>query len=171
MSIFFELSPLFRSVWFKFLCASIYNRVSFKGEIGVDYGGVKREFFTIAIKEIITKTDLLGTCANGHMVWFTGNRLLARETAAARESVREREEGVYKQARLTTASAAVHSSAKETSATSASSSRKEKYQDLAQARPLAYYLGLLVGLAAYNEVHVDVPLPSCIYKTIKGEEV
>jgi hypothetical protein len=151
------------------------NRVSFKGEIGVDYGGVKREFFTIAIKEIIAKTDLLGTCANGHMVWFTGNRLLlARETAAAQGSTREareREEGVHKQARLTTASAAVHSSVKDASAPSANSSRKEKYHDLTQARPLAYYLGLLVGLATYNEVHVDVPLPSCIYKTIKGEEV
>ena len=41
----------------------------------------------------------------------------------------------------------------------------------AYTRPLSYFLGLLVGLAAYNGVHVDLPLPPSIYKTIKGEEV
>lgn len=36
---------------------------------------------------------------------------------------------------------------------------------------LQYYLGLIVGLAAYNGVFVDVPLPSFIYKILRGKEL
>lgn len=149
-------------------------RVSFKGEIGVDYGGIKREFFTIAIKEIITKTNLLGTCANGRMVWFTG---LGSDTGGTGGTSGEIASNAvdasprsHKQARLSDADGSVGPTLVDLPSGSVKRSAA-KYEQLSLARPLAYYLGLLVGLAAYNEVHVDVPLPPCIYKTIKGEQV
>jgi len=156
--------------------------VSFKGEIGVDFGGIKREFFTIAIKEIITKTNLLGTCASGRMVWFTG--LASGVSAANPDSpgspVGTTSGGVpssdaaasrsHKQARHSDSDGSV-GPALAAASSGSTKANTAKYEQLTLARPLAYYLGLLVGLAAYNEVHVDVPLPRCIYKTIKGEQV
>ena len=177
-------------------------RVSFKGEIGVDYGGVKREFFTIAIKEILAETNLLGTCPNGNMVWFTDQPLKATpiqrqnssaSTSSAPAAGNDREDMVTetsprhpprKLARLDSVDGTVDANSTAATAvahvTSAlplptteptSSPRSTKYDRFVLTRPLAYYLGLLVGLAAYNEVHVDVPLPPCVYKIIKGEEV
>jgi hypothetical protein len=34
-----------------------------------------------------------------------------------------------------------------------------------------FILGLVVGLAAFNGVFVDLPLPSFIYKIVSGREV
>ncbi len=151
----------------------------------MDYGGVKREFFTIAIKEILAETNLLGTCANGNMVWFTDQPLKATpiirqnsaaSTSSAPGSAKEADDSSpRKLARLDAVDGAVdpinpaESTLPVTEPTA--SPRSTKYDRFVLTRPLAYYLGLLVGLAAYNEVHVDVPLPPCIYKIIKGEEV
>lgn len=49
-------------------------RVEFAGEDGVDQGGVTRELFSIAFKEIVKKTSLLSPCGNmGEYLWFTRN--------------------------------------------------------------------------------------------------
>lgn len=123
----------------------------------MDLGGIKREFFTIAVKEIVTKTTLLGTCANGRMAWFTG---LSSSSSSANHSI------FNKQARRSDTDGSVSSSAP-----TSSGAPMESDELSSLSRPLAYYLGLIVGLAAYNDVHVDVPFPPCIYKIIKGQQV
>jgi hypothetical protein len=34
-----------------------------------------------------------------------------------------------------------------------------------------FFLGVLVGLACYNNLYIDVPLPPAIYKVVTGAEV
>jgi hypothetical protein len=136
--------------------------VEFKGEIGVDYGGVKRELFTLAGKELVTSTPLLAPCSNGRFMWFaTQHRSRTGPGYAtsvpgtpssaehARKQVRLGEAFVFPSTTADGASAAPH----------------------VPAHSLAFYLGLVVGLGTYNGVHVNLPLPQCVYKTIKGEQV
>lgn len=127
-------------------------RVTFEGELGVDYGGIKREFFTNAIKEIISHTNVLAPCSNGRLLWF------ANQPAAQAGEVNN---NMRKMPRLDHTSDVTQS---DTASGRADGGFQPK-------RRLAYYLGLIVGMATYNGVHVDVPLPSCVYKTMKGQEV
>jgi hypothetical protein len=132
-----------------------YHRVVFEGEVGLDYGGVKREFFTLAVKEIITRTDALVPCSSGQVLWFKHHA----SSASAGEAARLRGvDGASKQPR------------REESGFTMWDGQQQATHVPAQ-RPLVFYLGLLMGLALYNGVHVDIPLPRSIYKTIKGEEV
>lgn len=45
--------------------------MEFAGEIGLDRGGLKKELFTIAIRDLIRESKVLSPCANGHVYWFT----------------------------------------------------------------------------------------------------
>lgn len=108
------------------------------------------------------------------MVRFTGLASASSGASPANDSASSGEDAAsrsHKQARRSDTDGGVGPTLTSSSSGSTKSTAAAKYEELALARPLAYYLGLLVGLAAYNEVHVDVPLPRCIYKTIKGEQV
>lgn len=136
----------------------------------MDYGGIKREFFTIAIKDIINHTDVLAPCSNGRLLWFTN--LSCNQTDAAAEEASA--SAARKMPRLNHTSDVTQGDAASISRQNSSSSgpgNQEKYSDLKPKRRLAYYLGLIAGMATYNGVHVDVPLPSCVYKIMKGQEV
>jgi hypothetical protein len=207
-------------------------RASFKGEIGVDYGGVKRELFTLAIKEFMTQTDTFAPVADDRGMWFTDkayrdNLVLARSsslssraaatgggagggpdsgpaaTAAGENagvsasescvslvsslrdvvmtsddaSLDDRslqyDSDVRKMPRLNPSEgeecvlsvpgSAVDSSTSGSSRDAAADALN-KYQ---YGRPLPYYFGILVGLAVYNSVPIEIPLPSFIFKLIK----
>lgn len=140
------------------LTAVAVCRVTFKGEMGVDYGGIKREFFTNTMKEIISHTSVLAPCSNGRLLWFTNQSSTFAPASCTTRKV----------PRLDHAADVGHSDHSEPAE---DTSAGNKYADLRPKRRLAYYLGLVVGMAAYNGVHVDVPLPSCVYKTMKGLEV
>jgi hypothetical protein len=140
--------------WLNCLC----DRVVFEGEVGVDYGGVKREFFTLAVKEIITRTDALVPCSSGRMLWFKHHASTVSAASAGEAARLHGAEGANKQPR------------REESGFTMRDGHQQAMHVPAQ-RPLVFYLGLLMGLALYNGVHVDIPLPRSIYKTIKGEEV
>lgn len=83
----------------------------FIGEEGVDQGGVRKELLSLAIKQFVARTKVLGHTSAG-LLWFKN--------------------------------------------VSSSSGDDE------------FILGLLVGLAAYNDVLVDVHLPSAVYKIFSG---
>ena len=51
--------------------SSLTYRVEFQGEIGLDRGGLAKEMFTIAIRDLITCTNVFSPCSNGHVYWFT----------------------------------------------------------------------------------------------------
>jgi hypothetical protein len=137
--------------------------VSFKGEIGVDYGGVKRELFTLAVKELITRTNALAPCGHGRLLWFTAHK---ESAGSVRKQPRIDGTGFdfITPAPATTVVNSVGGDA-HTEAAAATVAH------IAAQHRLPFYLGLLVGLAAYNGVHVDLPVPKNIYKIIKNEEV
>lgn len=107
--------------------------MEFEGEVGLDRGGLAKEMFTIAIRDLIRKTEVLSSCANGRIYWFT-------------EVDGEEHESKSKQAKITNRSPGSQLSSE-------------------------FILGLLAGLAVYNGVYIDLPLPSSIYKLMKKREV
>ncbi len=107
----------------------------FKDEIGQDYGGLKRELFSLAIREITKVPEVFATCHNQRMVWFR-----SRTTE-----------------RCSTGPPSNHAKGRRT---------QQRYQ-----HSIEYYFGLLVGLAAFNGVHVDLPLPPFVYKLLRSEQV
>jgi hypothetical protein len=46
-------------------------RVEFEGEIGLDRGGLAKELFTIAIRDLVKQSKVLRPCSNGRIFWFT----------------------------------------------------------------------------------------------------
>jgi hypothetical protein len=121
---------------------------------------VKRELFTLAVKELVTRTPLLAPCSNGRLMWFDmqhRNRT-APGSATSVPGTPSSAEHARKQVRLGEAFTFL-------STDSASTVHH------VPAHSLAFYLGLVVGLGTYNGVHVNLPLPQCVYKTIKGEQV
>ncbi len=47
------------------------KRVEFKDEVGLDRGGLAKELFTIAIRDLIRESKVLSPCCNGRVYWFT----------------------------------------------------------------------------------------------------
>lgn len=109
------------------------NRVEFEGEVGLDRGGLAKEMFTIAIRDLIRTTGVLAASGNGRIYWFT-------RVDSSDES--------NKQART--------------------DSNSPKSLDTTSPE---FILGLLAGLAVYNGIYVDLPIPSSIYKLMKNKEV
>lgn len=107
--------------------------------MGQDYGGLKRELFSLAIQEITKVSEVFATCHNQRMVWFRSSRTTER--------------------RSTTSPPSKH----------ASKGRRMMHQRYHHS--IEYYFGLLVGLAAFNGVHVDLPLPPFVYKLLRSEQV
>jgi len=103
----------------------------FKNEMGQDYGGLKRELFSLAIREITKVPEVFAACHNQRMVWF---RSRTPDRDATSSPTKGRRMHHYK-----------HS--------------------------IEFYFGLLVGLAAFNGVHVDLPLPPFMYKLLRSEQV
>lgn len=148
----------------------MFCRVEFSGEIGVDYGGIKRELFTLAVKDLVTRTTMFAPCSGGRLMWFNHHRdrsVLSSTGASHPEHAQSPQGNARKQARLDGNSFEFFTSTP--GGLEAESSRSTV--TVAARYPLPFYLGLLVGLAVYNGVHVNLPLPHCVYKTIKGEEV
>ena len=87
--------------------------VRFKGEPGIDEGGVRKEYFELVMKELFSSTYGMFKCnEDSQMYWFNG------ESAEM---------------------------------------------------PLNFELvGTLMGIAMYNDCHIEVPLVSVIYKFLLG---
>eukprot|EP01034_Spumella_vulgaris_P026028 gene26026-32554_t len=98
-------------------------RVAFKGEIAVDRGGVTKELFTLAIRQIVHETNVLSPTSSARHLWFSKDTRSSLALAIG--------DGLFS---------------------------------------TEFILGLVVGLAAFNGVFVDLPLPSFIYKIISGRE-
>lgn len=106
--------------------------------MGQDYGGLKRELFSLAIREITKVPEVFAPCHNQRMVWFR-----SRTT---------------KEHRGSTGPPSNHAKGRRT---------QQRYHHYS----IEYYFGLLVGLAAFNGVHVDLPLPPSVYKLLRSEQV
>jgi ubiquitin-protein ligase E3 A len=87
--------------------------VRFKGEPGIDEGGVRKEYFELVMKELFSTTyGMFKVNEETQMYWFNGE---------------------------------------------------------SPCMPLFFELvGTLMGIAMYNDCHIEVPLVSCIYKILLG---
>ena len=90
--LFFQPSQLYLPT------ADVFDRAAFKGEMGLDLGGVRRELFTLAIRDMLLATNVLASVANGRMLWFTNHHLEQwqldneeREKEQERETKRRKE--------------------------------------------------------------------------------
>eukprot|EP01038_Epipyxis_sp_PR26KG_P010000 gene10000-13455_t len=110
-------------------------KVEFKNELGVDQGGITKELFTLAIRDIIATGKVVSPVNNDRVVWFS-NSTPINSSPETVEMVDE-------------------------------SSKKKNSKNYS----LEYYLGLIVGLAAYNGVFIDIPLPPSIYKLMIGKQL
>jgi hypothetical protein len=114
------------------------------------------------VKELVTRTPLLAPCSNGRLMWFDTQhrKRTAPGYVTSVPGTPSSAEHARKQVRLGEAF-----TFPSTTTDSASTVHR------VPAHSLAFYLGLVVGLGTYNGVHVNLPLPQCVYKTIKGEQV
>jgi len=118
-------------------------RVKFVGEDGIDEGGLSKDLLSLAIKELVNTTHVVAPCGGG-------SNENARSVWFTRtgKCVREQNSRIVSGAALS-----------ETIGESVGDFEHE------------FVLGLLLGLASYSKVLVDLPLPSAIYKTmVNGED-
>lgn len=123
-------------------------RVVFTGEDAVDQGGVTKELFTLAIKQLIRESGLVKPCGSSSLVWF-------HSTSSTRIS--DVQPPAEKVAWVT------YETAYGSSAGTSNDSNDRTYT--------AYVLGLLVGMAAYHGVLTDLPLPTALYKVMTHAEL
>jgi hypothetical protein len=118
-------------------------RVRFEGEEAVDAGGVGRELMSLAIAELLRTNSFLSPCgqSNSALGSGTGSCLWFNSNSDTP---------------LSSTKAEIHNS-----------SSRYAVEDTSDE----FFLGLLVGLAAYNNIYIDVPLPAAIYKVMTGTEV
>lgn len=95
-------------------------KISFMGEEGVDEGGVAKEFFQLAIRELFdAKYGLFSKTPSGNYYNFSSNHEIVLESSL------------------------------------------EEY----------HFVGILIGLAIYNSIPLDIKFPLAIYKKLSGKRV
>lgn len=117
-------------------------RAAFIDEDAVDQGGVKKELITLAIRGLIQEIGLLRPCGNNNSkLWFSGKSRTGERFSPDKSDDYMAPNKIQRR--------------------EFSVRRRDNVE-------LCYYLGLLIGLAAYNDVLIDLPLPSAIYKVMAG---
>jgi hypothetical protein len=123
--------------------------VSFLNEDAIDSGGVKREFFSLLVKSFCKETDIFSPCGDSanrinqaSLIWF-----------ARSESSRVLSDyGIMAGEKEDVENA----------------SKRSKH---AQSSSKEYLFGVLIGLAFYHRILVNLPLPAHIYKIMMGSKV
>jgi hypothetical protein len=118
--------------------------VTFRGEDAIDSGGVTKELLSLSLKALVAESDVVLPCGNGHSLWFA-QKFPKLDSLAEDSPLHILTEGL--------------------------SASSESNTVNALALEVAYYLGLLVALAAYHGVLTDVPIVPSIYKIITGTSV
>ena len=124
------------------------SRVSFFNEDAIDSGGVKREFFSLLVKSFCNDLHIFSPCGDSanranqaSLVWFTRSESSRLPADNDMSKGDECEGSAYKRSKLV------------------------------QASSMEYIFGVLVGLAFYHRVLVNLPLPAHIYKIMIGSKV
>lgn len=117
----------------------------------IDQGGVTKELLTLAIRQLIQETHVLEECnASSSFVWFSkrSDQELIHVTSIQAYFqllvIDDKVESPSKIQRIVESDSPTYN----------------------YINSMVYYLGLLVGLAKYHDVLVDVPLPPFIYKML-----
>jgi E3 ubiquitin-protein ligase HERC4 len=135
---------------------SLPLRAIFLDEEGVDQGGVKKELITLAIRELIHAAAILQPCGtNSSKFWFATQPSHDPPSCASTSP-----NPLYQ-----------HGSTDEREGSAPSKVPRREYSKSIHRRSkieLCYYLGVLMGLACYNDILIDLPLPSAIYKIMAG---
>ena len=124
-------------------------RCRFVGEEGVDQGGLRKELFSLAMKQLVLLTKILKpTSYSGRFLWFND------------EAQVEEEEGP-----LRTTLALLESAL----ATKGTQQTMQVGDRPTQCRG-QFALGLLLGIAAYHGCMLDVRMPPCVYKLLLSKD-
>ena len=133
-------------------------RVTFANEEAIDRGGVMKEFFALIVKEFIQASGLLAICDS--IVWFTcapvgRNPDPSSPSFFLESAMRQLREAKKLPSKLLELMARAD----------------ERGSGCGSASSFAeFLLGVFVGMAFYNNVLIDLPLPSCIYKAAQRDD-
>jgi alpha-tubulin suppressor-like RCC1 family protein len=163
---------------------------SFKGEDGIDAGGVSRELLTLSIKELLVTYKVLAPMGSDRLVWFANNnhnkanlkggssepkpKKTKTIPVDAMSKLQQEIDSVFDEA-LT--SGHLRDSAKGTSVLHSQPfpfklsslfypKESEDDDDNVYNCEAEFALGLLYGFASYNDCLIDLPLPKALYKVL-----
>lgn len=137
---------------------------------------MKKELLTLAVRDLVKKSNIVCPCGNKNaFVWFS-----KISSEQCHENIFQTSSSCISDARSAKASiesdSVLRNEGDDTSSSTQSPLRKfpriSKEIDREEAsKDLCFHLGLLIGLAAYNDVLIDLPLPSSTYKLLTGSKV
>ena len=122
-------------------------RCRFVGEEGVDQGGLRKELFSLAMKELVLLTKILKpTSYSGRFLWFNDEVQVEEEEGPLRTTL------ALLESALASKDTAMQVGGRPT-----------------QCRG-QFALGLLLGIAAYHGCMLDVRMPPCVYKLLLSKD-
>lgn len=122
-------------------------KVQFVGEEGVDEGGLRKEFFSLLAREVFRSDYGMFTWReSSRLCWFTS---MPDPTSESSLLLSDRHTGVSK------------ASGEPGMAMELEGTQKEEYR----------LVGIMLGLAIYNNVQLEVKFPAAAYKRLCGQPV
>ncbi|KAI8064399.1 hypothetical protein BC940DRAFT_306156 [Gongronella butleri] len=131
-------------------------RVQFVGEEGVDEGGVQKEFFQLMIRELFdARYAMFQFYDESRLCWFTTHLAAVASAPTTAEEIDEIDE------------IDENGEKGENGENDASTMHHDERLTLSEYK----LLGLLIGLAVYNGVILDLHFPLALYKKLMGRPV
>lgn len=139
-------------------------RVSFVGEGGIDQGGLRKELFSISMRELVAFTKILTPCSSGRFLWFSRDSSNSTKKADNLESA----ENHHTNGTTTTAQEELRMML----AILESAYLTDAKRDLGSPSECSgeFALGFLLGIAAYQDCLLDIRIPPSVYKVMRAAE-
>ena len=146
-------------------------KARFVGEDGVDQGGVRKELFSVAMRELVTFTKVLAPTSDRRFLWFIGEGAGGEADGSIRSGADEKrprlesdgQTGAENEAELRTLLALLESALL---ATEGGGAGCDASRGPASACSGTFALGFIQGLAAFHGCQLDLRLPPFLFKLL-----